>query len=91
MPITKYYLLDVRTREEWNAQHIDSSHLIPIDELLAGKLPDVPKDTPIFTFCRSGNRSEMARLHLIKQGFIEVKNIKTLQQAEKLISQQLVE
>lgn len=81
------YLLDVRSREEWVNNHVEGSHHIPINELLGGKLPDIPKSTSIYTFCRSGNRSEVAREYLVKNDFTNVQNIKTLEQARKMAQQ----
>ena len=81
---SKPFLLDVRTPEEWQKGHIEESHHIPLTELLNGELPVVPKETPIYAYCRSGNRSEIARRYLKKCGFTDVHNIQTLARAKEL-------
>jgi len=66
-------LLDVRTKEEYGDGHIEGSILIPVDNLEeeAGKnLPD--KETPIFVYCRSGNRSLVAANILVDRGYTNV-------------------
>ena len=48
-------LYDVRTLEEYNAGHFDKATLWPVEDMEADKLPDVPKDTKLYVYCRSGN------------------------------------
>ncbi len=69
-------LLDVRTKEEYDTVHIKNSVLIPLDELEA-IAPEVIKDkaTPIFVYCRSGNRSITASEILVKLGYTNVYNL----------------
>lgn len=69
-------LLDVRTKEEYDTGHIKGSMLIPIDNLKVeaeNKLKD--KDSPIFVYCRSGNRSVTAAKILVKLGYRNVYNL----------------
>lgn len=54
------FLLDVRSREEWNEQHIEGAVLIPVEEL-PSRISEVPTDQDILIICRSGNRSAQAR------------------------------
>ena len=54
------FLLDVRTQQEWNEQHIDGAVLIPLDEL-PSRISEVPADQDVLIICRSGNRSAEAR------------------------------
>ena len=69
-------LLDVRTLEEYTAQHIPNSILIPVDVIEAEaplKLTD--KNAVIFVYCRSGNRSVAASEALVKMGYTKVFNL----------------
>lgn len=69
-------LLDVRTKEEYNAGHIKGSILIPVDNLLGESVKTLKdKEAPIFVYCRSGNRSLSAVNILIKQGYTNVFNL----------------
>lgn len=69
-------LLDVRTKEEYDSGHIKGSILIPVDNLKAEaerKLKD--KNTPIFVYCRSGNRSTTAANILAGLGYKNIYNL----------------
>lgn len=69
-------LLDVRTKEEYESGHIKGSMLIPVDNLKTeaeNKLKD--KDSPIFVYCRSGNRSVTAANILVNLGYKNVHNL----------------
>ncbi len=80
---SKPTIIDVRTQEEWRHGHVEGSILLPIDTLAIGKLPDLPKDARIYLYCRSGNRSELAKQILSSKGFTNVTNLKTLQAASQ--------
>lgn len=69
-------LLDVRTKEEYDAGHIKNSILIPVDVLkdqAEEKLKD--KEAVIFVYCRSGNRSTAASQILADLGYKKVYNL----------------
>ena len=69
-------LLDVRTKEEYETGHIKGSILIPVDVLkeeVEKKLTN--KETPIFVYCRSGNRSVTAANILVELGYKDVYNL----------------
>lgn len=63
-----YFLLDVRTQEEWDAGHVPNATLIPLDQL-PNRLGELPQDQPILVICRSGNRSQVGRDILLQNGF----------------------
>tara|TARA_B100001093_G_scaffold516103_1_gene594081 strand:+ start:862 stop:1182 length:321 start_codon:yes stop_codon:yes gene_type:complete len=67
------YLLDVRTRAEFELAHIDGSHLIPLQEL-QGRIDEIP-DGPILVICHHGIRSMHAALFLSGQGFDQLLNL----------------
>ncbi len=66
-----HLLLDVRTVEEFNSEHIAGAVNIPV-ESLASRLSEVPKDQPIVVYCRSGNRSATAASILADAGYSSI-------------------
>lgn len=69
-------LVDVRTPEEYEEEHIEGALLIPdyeIENLAESKLPD--KDEKILVYCRSGSRSKAAAKKLIDMGYTDVHDL----------------
>lgn len=76
-----YVIIDVRTPEEFEAQHINGAVLIPL-QVIESKIPEIIElygNKDIYLFCRSGNRSMQAarilaphnlRLHNVQGGII---------------------
>lgn len=66
-------ILDVRTQEEYDSQHIPDAILIP-NETINDEMPDLlPElDDEILIYCRSGNRSAQAAKKLIAIGYTNV-------------------
>lgn len=64
--------LDVRTPEEFTAGYIEGAELFPLGDLQQGTYPMVDKDTKIYVYCKSGNRSVEARNILLTAGFTDV-------------------
>lgn len=65
-------IFDVRTVEEYNQSRVETATLLPLADIQSGKLPDVPKDSPIAVYCRSGNRSAEATAILKSAGYTNV-------------------
>jgi rhodanese-related sulfurtransferase len=65
------YLLDVRTKQEWDDFHIPETAFIPLNEL-ESRVSEVPRDKNIVVVCRSGNRSREGRNILLDFGFSSV-------------------
>jgi len=67
-------LLDVRTKEEYEAAHIEGAILIPnetiTDKAQPERLPDL--DAEILVYCRSGNRSKQTADKLVALGYTKV-------------------
>jgi rhodanese-related sulfurtransferase len=61
-------ILDVRSPEEHERWCLPGSILIPLKQLRA-RVAELPKDRPIYTYCRSGFRSYLAYRLLIQAGF----------------------
>lgn len=69
-------IIDVREPYEYDAGHVDGALNIPPSELLAGskQLKDIPKDTKIIVYCRSGSRSNSSIQILEQLGFTDLVN-----------------
>ena len=69
-------LMDVRTREEWDAGFIEGATHIPLNNLALEINKYVINDKEeILLYCRSGNRSGKAKLLLNSLGYTNVKNL----------------
>ncbi|AZT90075.1 pyridine nucleotide-disulfide oxidoreductase [Caldicellulosiruptor changbaiensis] len=64
----EYFILDVRTPEEYEFGHIKGAVNIPVDEL-RGRINELPKDKKIIAYCGVGFRSYHACLILKANGF----------------------
>ena len=66
-------ILDVRTKAEYDEQHIENALLLPVDDIQKGEFDLLPdKDQIILVYCRSGNRSKIASEALIEAGYTKV-------------------
>jgi rhodanese-related sulfurtransferase len=66
-------IVDVRTKGEFQAGHIEGSKNIPLDGVKTQVQQLKKSGKPVITVCRSGNRSAMAKSILSSAG-IEVYN-----------------
>ncbi len=65
--------IDVRTQQEYDAGHVASAELLPLNQLeskIESEIAD--KDTKIIVYCRSGNRSGQAQRLLNDMGYTNV-------------------
>src|SRR5919106_6081113 len=62
-------LLDVREPFEWNEGRIEGAVHIPLQRLLDGETEGLDPSKPVVIYCRTANRSEVARLMLEARGF----------------------
>lgn len=69
------YLVDVRTSAELNEKSCHSAMHWDVQQMVEGRFPDIPKDRPVFVFCRSGGRSANAQRLLGGNGFTDAHNI----------------
>lgn len=72
---SKAILLDVRTKEEYEAGHIENSVNIPLQQMENVEKRITDKSTPLFVHCQSGARSASAASILKKMGYSNVTNI----------------
>lgn len=64
-------LVDVRTKEEFDAGHLEGSKNIPIEELDA-RWQEVDASKQVIVYCRSGNRSLQASNLLTEKGLLRI-------------------
>jgi NADPH-dependent 2,4-dienoyl-CoA reductase/sulfur reductase-like enzyme/rhodanese-related sulfurtransferase len=67
----KVTILDVRTPAEYDTWHVPGAVLLPFTEL-RHRLDEVPRDKPVYTYCRSGFRSYIAYCVLKQNGWDQV-------------------
>jgi rhodanese-related sulfurtransferase len=67
--------IDVRTPNEYRANHIKEFKNIPL-AVLQKKAKELSKDKEVFVICQSGMRSSNASRILKKMGFKHITNIK---------------
>ncbi len=69
-------LVDVRNEDEFAEGHIPGSENVPLGKLgmdIYDVVPDL--GTPVFLYCRSGNRSAQAAAVLSELGYEHITNI----------------
>ncbi|HLN77455.1 MAG TPA: FAD-dependent oxidoreductase [Nocardioidaceae bacterium] len=67
----KVTILDTRTQAEYDAWHIPEAVLMPYTEIRQ-RLDEIPRDKPVYTYCRSGFRSYIAYCVLKQNGWDDV-------------------
>lgn len=77
-------LYDVRTSQEYASGHFENAKNWSLQDMQAGKLPEVPKITKIYVYCQSGNRSSQAARLLTDAGFSNVTDLGGLQDVQKI-------
>jgi phage shock protein E len=87
----KPLIIDVRTEAEWNNGHLEGAILIPYG-LIGEKIGAVAKDKskPIYVYCRSGRRSQIAKDTLEKLDYKDIKNLGSLEDAAKTMKRRIV-
>ena len=65
-------LIDVRTPEEYTAQHAKGAINIPLANIQEGQTPAITKDTIVYVYCHSGTRAAQAKVLLEKDGYQHV-------------------
>lgn len=79
------FLVDVRTEQEFKSGHVKGSVNIPLGTVLA-EINKFKNKKQIVVFCRSGNRSSMAKSLLVSKGITNVTNAGTWVKVNNLIS-----
>jgi rhodanese-related sulfurtransferase len=68
-------IVDARSTSEFSAGHFRNAGNIPSEEM-EKRFTEVPKDKPVFLYCSTGSRAEMAYDILKEKGFTNVKLVK---------------
>ena len=61
------WVLDVRTPLEFESEHLDDSHLIPLEEL-SRRVDEIPESADVVVVCRTGVRATIAAEALARAG-----------------------
>jgi len=69
-----YFLIDIRTRDEFELGSIENAINIPLDDL-RDHLAEIPKDKKLVAFCGVGLRAHVACRILMQNGFEETYNL----------------
>ncbi|GLV47234.1 sulfurtransferase [Thermus sp. LT1-2-5] len=67
-------VVDVRTPAEFAQGHVPGAVNLPVEEV-ARWADTLPKDKPVYLYCRSGNRSRQAAEYLKKKGYTNLYNV----------------
>ncbi len=78
------YLLDVRTPEEYATGRFANATLYPLQTIETGTVPALSRDSTIYLYCRSGNRSAQASTLLKQAGFKNVIDLGGLPDVEQI-------
>lgn len=77
-------LYDVRTVEEFNYNWFENALNWPVEKIAKGEMPAVDKNTKVYVYCRSGNRSAQAASLLKSSGFTDVIDLGGLADVEAM-------
>jgi NADPH-dependent 2,4-dienoyl-CoA reductase/sulfur reductase-like enzyme/rhodanese-related sulfurtransferase len=67
-------IIDIRERREYERGHVKEAKNIPLS-VLRERMNEIPKDKPVYLYCRTGQRSYNATLALRNSGYQNVHNI----------------
>ena len=83
------WLIDVRTPDEFAAEHAPGALNIEHQKIVAGaRANQIDSQDQVVLYCRSGRRAEMAKQALLKAGYVNVKNLGSVAQAKEWLSRQ---
>ena len=84
-----YYLIDVRTPEEFKSGYLEDAINIEWQDI-KNLNKEIKKDDKIYLYCRSGNRSGKATDILINLGYKNVKNIGGIEEASESLNLKII-
>ncbi len=79
-------VIDVRQPDEYAAGYVEGAINIPLAMINEKTLSNVPKDSEIIVYCRSGARSNTAVGKLLELGYTKVTNGINQENIEKIIN-----
>lgn len=68
-------VIDIRPWEVVARHPIPSAVHAPLEQIQAGRLPDVPRDAVVVVVCEWGRKSELGALYLEAHGFSRVRHL----------------
>ena len=77
-------LYDVRTASEYSGSHFTEAVNLPLQDIENGQMPQVEKNTKIYVYCQSGNRSASAVSALKQAGFRNVTDLHGISYVESM-------
>lgn len=84
----KTWLIDVRTAQEYASEHASGAVNIEYQQILDGVATlGVKKSDELLLYCRSGRRAGLAQEALRQQGYQQVTNLGSLEQAKAAAGQ----
>lgn len=78
-------LIDVRSKAEFDEGHANHALNFDVEDMIASKLPNIQRHKPIYVYCRTGRRSEIAKTLLTRAGYTKVENIGGLSEISVLL------
>ena len=82
-------LIDVRTKEEFEAGHIENALNIPVDDL-RDRINEIDPNKKIYTYCRAGLRGYLAQRILNQNGYNSIVNLSGGYQLWQICDQEMV-
>lgn len=83
--ITAQTIIDVRSTSEWDSGHLETA--IHVEwQSISDITSYIDKNEEIYLYCRSGNRSGKAMKILLDNGFINVINAGSINEASQLLN-----
>jgi len=84
-------VIDVRTVQEWDKDHLEGAVLIPYDQI-GEKIGAVVKNKSqrIYLYCRTGHRASIAKEALEKLGYKDIINLGSLEDAARNLKRKIV-
>jgi len=67
------YIIDVREAEDFRAGHIKNAVNIPLSQF-RDRIAEVPRDAPVYLYCRTSHRSYYALCELLGSGYTNAYN-----------------
>ena len=87
LAIAQDYIIDVRTPQEYAADHIPGHLNIVHSQIVEGvKAHNITTEDHIYLYCRSGRRAAIALEELNKSGYKNVTNVGGLEDAKKFFN-----
>lgn len=77
-------LIDVRSRAEYDAGHINGAVNLDVQAIQAGSMPSGAKSQKLYLYCRSGSRSGQATAMLKNAGFQNIVDLGAMTKVQSI-------